>query len=86
MLGILFIWIWNDGHIWHCSDASTDENFYQFEKCDMSLDVFQLTSTWPSGLENILNGIITYREKKNVGLKKFIKLSMEERGYKGLNI
>ncbi|KYO02207.1 serine/threonine protein kinase, FIKK family [Plasmodium gaboni] len=72
MLGILFIWIWNDGHIWQCSDASTDENFYKFEKCDMSLDVFQLTSTWPSGLKNILNELLHIEKRKKLVLRNLL--------------
>ncbi|SOV76656.1 serine/threonine protein kinase, FIKK family [Plasmodium reichenowi] len=72
MLGILFIWIWNDGHIWHCSDASTDENFYKLEKCDMSLDVFQLTSTWPSGLKNILNELLHIEKRKMLVLRNLL--------------
>ncbi|EWC76947.1 serine/threonine protein kinase [Plasmodium falciparum UGT5.1] len=57
MLGILFIWIWNDHHLWECSDPLTDKNYMKFEKNNMSLDTFRVTKSWPEDIKIMIKHI-----------------------------
>ncbi|ETW33338.1 hypothetical protein PFTANZ_05942 [Plasmodium falciparum Tanzania (2000708)] len=54
MLGIFFMWIWNEGHLWDCSDPSKDEIFNEINECEMDLDKCDLTDNWPEGLKAMI--------------------------------
>ncbi|SOV13896.1 serine/threonine protein kinase, FIKK family [Plasmodium sp. gorilla clade G2] len=73
MLGILFIWIWNDDYLWNCSDPLTDKNYMKFEKNNMSLDTFRVTKKWPKDIKIMIKYLIDIKYRKNIKLKDLIK-------------
>ncbi|SOV76036.1 serine/threonine protein kinase, FIKK family [Plasmodium sp. gorilla clade G3] len=73
MLGILFIWIWNDNYLWNCSDPLTDKNYMKFEKNNMSLDAFRVTKKWPKDIKIMIKNLIDIKYRKNIKLKDLIK-------------
>ncbi|SOV78749.1 serine/threonine protein kinase, FIKK family [Plasmodium reichenowi] len=73
MLGILFIWIWNDYYLWKCSDPLRDINYRKFEKNNMSLDTFRVTKSWPKDIKIMIKNLIDIKYRKNVKLKDLIR-------------
>ncbi|EWC86388.1 hypothetical protein PFNF54_04813 [Plasmodium falciparum NF54] len=57
MLGIFFIWMWNNGFIWKCSDPIQDKIFEIFMKSNMDLNKFIMTKSWPHELNNLINTV-----------------------------
>ncbi|SOV14834.1 serine/threonine protein kinase, FIKK family [Plasmodium sp. gorilla clade G2] len=68
MLGVLFIWIWNNDYLWKCSDIEQDIDFLIFSECDMDVDVFELTRTWPYELKKIIQKLLQSERRKNLNL------------------
>lgn len=56
MLGIFFIFLWNDGYLWDSAEME-DDDYSKFVKSDMNFDSFELTKSWPEGLKVILKVI-----------------------------
>ncbi|ETW58759.1 serine/threonine protein kinase [Plasmodium falciparum CAMP/Malaysia] len=69
MLGIFFMWIWNEGHLWDCSDPSKDEIFNEINECEMDLDKCDLTNNWPEGLKAMIKRLLNFESRKELNLK-----------------
>ncbi|CDO64595.1 serine/threonine protein kinase, FIKK family [Plasmodium reichenowi] len=68
MLGVLFIWIWNNDYLWKRSDIEQDIDFLRVSECDMNIDVFELTRTWPYELKKIIQKLLQTEGRKNLNL------------------
>ncbi|KYN97825.1 serine/threonine protein kinase, FIKK family [Plasmodium gaboni] len=68
MLGVLFIWIWNCGHIWKTTFPSECVMFSKFVDNNMNLDCYSSTCLWPKDLKNIIKVLMKeeYSEKLNI--------------------
>ncbi|KYN96345.1 serine/threonine protein kinase, FIKK family [Plasmodium gaboni] len=69
MLGIFFIWIWNEGHLWDCSDPSRDEIFNEINECEMDIDKCELTEDWPEELKVMIKRLLNFESRKELNLK-----------------
>ncbi|SOV18372.1 serine/threonine protein kinase, FIKK family, putative [Plasmodium gaboni] len=68
MLGIFFIWMWNNGFIWKCSDPIQDKIFQIFIRSNMDLNTFIMTKSWPHELNNLINKLLHMDHRKTVKL------------------
>ncbi|SPJ11218.1 serine/threonine protein kinase, FIKK family [Plasmodium sp. DRC-Itaito] len=72
MLGVLFIWIWNCGHIWKTSFPSESVNFSTFLENNMNLDCYPSTKSWPRDLKFIIQELMDEECRKKLNLKNLM--------------
>ncbi|SOV20470.1 serine/threonine protein kinase, FIKK family [Plasmodium sp. DRC-Itaito] len=71
MLGIFFIFLWNDGYLWNSAEVE-DDDYSQFVKSGMNFDSFELTKSWPRGLKVILKQLLDENYRKNLNLNDLL--------------
>ncbi|SOV20067.1 serine/threonine protein kinase, FIKK family, putative [Plasmodium sp. gorilla clade G2] len=70
MLGVFFIWIWNNSYIWESADSFNDRTFRNFVKCGMDLYNFEFTFHWPDDLKDIINQLLSLENREKLNLKE----------------
>lgn len=75
MLGVLFIWIWNCGHMWKTSFPSESVNFTTFLENNMNLSCYPSTKSWPSDFKFIVKVIYNTIKKMNLN-EMFMKKNL----------
>ncbi|SOV11460.1 serine/threonine protein kinase, FIKK family, putative [Plasmodium gaboni] len=70
MLGVFFIWIWNNSYIWESADSFNDRTFRNFVKCGMNLYNFEFTFHWPDDLKDIINQLLSLENREKLNLKE----------------
>ncbi|ETW63252.1 serine/threonine protein kinase [Plasmodium falciparum CAMP/Malaysia] len=73
MLGIFFIWVWNNNYIWEKADSFNDRKFRNFVKCGMDLYNYELTYNWPDDLKDIINQLLPLENRAQLSLKELCK-------------
>ncbi|SOV73559.1 serine/threonine protein kinase, FIKK family [Plasmodium sp. gorilla clade G3] len=71
MLGIFFIFLWNDGYLWDSAEME-DDDYSKFMKSDMNFDSFELTKSWPQGLKVILKQLLDENNRKNLNFNDLV--------------
>ncbi|SOV79100.1 serine/threonine protein kinase, FIKK family, putative [Plasmodium sp. gorilla clade G3] len=72
MLGVLFIWIWNCGHMWKTSFPSESVNFSIFLENNMNLDCYPSTKSWPRDFKFIVKELMNEECRKKLNLKNLM--------------
>ncbi|KNC37996.1 trophozoite antigen [Plasmodium falciparum RAJ116] len=68
MLGILYIWIWNNNYIWKRADPSKDKIFSHLLNYNMDINSIKLAEDWPKGLKNIINKLLDLESRMKINL------------------
>ncbi|CDO65291.1 serine/threonine protein kinase, FIKK family [Plasmodium reichenowi] len=72
MLGVLFIWIWNCGHMWKTSFPSESANFTTFLENNMNLDCYPSAKSWPRDFKFIVKELMNEECRKKLNLKNLM--------------
>ncbi|ETW48870.1 serine/threonine protein kinase [Plasmodium falciparum MaliPS096_E11] len=73
MLGILYIWIWNNNYIWKRADPSKDKIFSHLLNYNMDINSIKLAEDWPKGLKNIINKLLDLESRMKINLDDLVK-------------
>ncbi|SCQ12904.1 serine/threonine protein kinase, FIKK family [Plasmodium gaboni] len=73
MLGILYIWIWNNNYIWKRADPSKDKIFNHLLNYNMDINAFELAEEWPNGLKNIINKLLDLESRMKIKLDDLVR-------------
>ncbi|KYO02513.1 serine/threonine protein kinase, FIKK family, partial [Plasmodium reichenowi] len=73
MLGVFFIWVWNNGYLWSRSDPEQDHVFYELSQADMNFNMLERTKKWPDDFKFILKKLLHMEHRRNLDLKDLCK-------------
>ncbi|SPJ08119.1 serine/threonine protein kinase, FIKK family [Plasmodium sp. DRC-Itaito] len=71
MLGIFFIFLWNDGYLWDSAEMD-DDDYSKFINSDMNFDSFELTKSWPNDLKVILKQLLDKNNRMNLNFNDLV--------------